>query len=114
MRGYEQAYSCRVRLSCGAGGRPVHSLYQLEAGGATEIISQRGLLPGEPWLAASEVAVGGGPPKDGVAQLQIADDGPRPEVEMFLHQRPERSRVSPCCAERLHHHAHRMGHPDRV
>jgi hypothetical protein len=38
MRGYEQAYSCRVRLSCGAGGRPVHSLYQLEAGCAAEVI----------------------------------------------------------------------------
>jgi hypothetical protein len=38
MRGYEQAYSCSVRLSCGAGGRPVHSLYQLEAGCAAEVI----------------------------------------------------------------------------
>jgi hypothetical protein len=38
MRGYEQAYSCRLWLSCGAGGRPIHSLYQLEAGSAAEIV----------------------------------------------------------------------------
>ena len=36
-------------------------VYQLEAGGTTEVVGPRGLLPGEPRLAAAEVAVRRGP-----------------------------------------------------
>src|SRR5215213_4091238 len=75
VRGYEQAHPCRAR------GLPARSPYQLEAGGAAEIVGSRGLLPREPGLATSEVAVGRGAREDGVAQSQIPDDGARSQVE---------------------------------
>src|SRR5215210_228529 len=114
VRGYEKAYPCGVRRSGSAGGPLAGACYQLEAGCATEIIGPRGLLPGEPRLAAAEVTVGRCPGEDGVAKPQVADDGARPEVEVLLYQRAKRRGVNPGGTERLNHHADRVGHADGV
>src|SRR5215210_7104023 len=84
------------------------------AGGAAEVIGPRGLLPGEAWLAAAEMAVCCGPREDRISKLQAADDGARPEVEVFLHQRTQSRRVRPCGTERLDHYADGVGDADRV
>src|SRR5215211_2448972 len=86
----------------------------LEASGAAEVIGPRGLLPGEPRLAPTEVAVSGGACEVRLPELQVADDGARPEVEVLLDQRTQGRRVHPCGAERLDHYADGVGDADRV
>ena len=62
------------------------------------VVHPRGRLPGELLVGAPEVAVGGGPPVDRPAQVEVADDRRRPQVEQLVDGRrdPRRGRPSRC------------------
>src|SRR5581483_6262360 len=79
-----------------------------ELGGAV------GALPGQVEVAAAEVPVGGHLAVDGPAQLQVADDAHRREVEVLVDQGHDLVAVDPLAAEGLDQHRHRLGHPDGV
>src|SRR5690242_20824368 len=49
-----------------------------------------GVLPGEARFVAAEVAVGGGLPVDGPAQVQLLHQGGRPQVEVVANQACDR------------------------
>lgn len=74
------------------------------------------------WLAvAAEVAVGGhvlietpAALLGQIAQSEGGDDGPRPQVEMLLHQGRQIVVAELAGAEGFHQDAHRTRHTDRV
>src|SRR5215210_907789 len=79
--------------------RPTYRMVQnLPCEGRTAQLSGAG--------GAAEVS---GPREDRISKLQAADDGARPEVEVFLHQRTQSRRVRPCGTERLDHYADGVG-----
>src|SRR5947209_5978682 len=57
-----------------------------EAGGYSQGGGFVGVLPGETFFVAAEVAVGGGLPVDRAAQVQRLDQGGGPQVEMVADQ----------------------------
>src|SRR5436190_16286659 len=77
-----------------------------------EVVELVGDLPGELLVAAAEVTVGGGALVDGPAQVEVADDGGRAEVENLLHALRDLGGVDRLGAERLHHHRDGPGHAD--
>ena len=64
-----------------------------EPGGRPQRVGPVGALPGEVVVLAAEVAVGGGLLEDRPAQVEVADDGARPQVEL-LAGRASRSSAS--------------------
>src|SRR5215468_8563449 len=60
-----------------------------------------GVLPGEARFVTAEVAVGGGLPVDGPAQVQLLHQGGRPQVEMVADQAGDRGPVDLLGAEGL-------------
>ena len=80
----------------------------LDVGEAVEV------LPGELLVAAAEVAVGGGAAVDRLAQVEVADDGGRPQVEDLVDHASICRGIDGLGAERLHHDRHRPGHADGV
>src|SRR5206468_7845878 len=71
-------------------------------------------LPGELLVRPAEVAVGGGAAVDRLAQVEVANDGGRPQVEHLANRLLDGQRVNRRRAERLDHDRHRLGHPDGV
>src|SRR5438067_5579993 len=86
----------------------------LEAEGALDVVELGGALPGELLLRAPEVAVGGGALVDGLAQVEVADDRRRTEVEDILDGSADLERIDGLGAEGLDHHRHGSGDPDGV
>src|SRR5436309_9674381 len=78
----------------------------LEAEGALDVVEFGGALPGELLLRAPEVAVGGGALVDGLAQVEVADDRGRTQVEDVLHRGTDLGGVDGLGAEGLDHHRH--------
>src|SRR5689334_5587488 len=70
---------------------------------APEVVEPGGVLPGEFLVLAAEVAVGGGSPVDGTAQVEGFDDGRRAEVEDLVDGRLDPRRIDGLGAEGLHH-----------
>src|SRR4051794_21341390 len=66
---------------------------QSEAEGALDVVELGGALPGELFLGAPEVSVGRGALVDRLAQVEVADDGRRPQVEDVLHGAADLGRV---------------------
>src|SRR2546423_7320246 len=79
-----------------------------------EGIQAAGALPGEVLLVATEVAVRGGASVDRPAQLEVADDRRRAEVEHLAHRFLDASRVDRLGPERLHHDRYRVSDTDGV
>src|SRR5947209_1266102 len=94
---------CRVSDARRELGRGDYRL-PLKAEGALDVVELGRALPGELLLRAPEVAVGGGAPVDGLAQVEVADDGRRAKVEDVLDGGGDLRRVDGLGAERLHHH----------
>src|SRR2546423_7803168 len=82
----------------------------LQAEGALDVVELGGPLPGELLLGAAEVAVGGGALVDGLAQVEVADDGSRAQVEDLLHCRADLAGVDRLGPEGLDHHRDGPGH----
>ena len=57
---------------------------RLSDGGA-QGVGAVGILPADAELLAAHVAVGGKLPVDWAAQVEVTDDGRRPQVEHLLH-----------------------------
>src|SRR3990172_7255818 len=72
-----------------------------QAGGLAERLRPVGPLPGGVDVAAAHVAVGGGRAVDRPAQVQVADDRVRAEVEVLLYQVQHAAVVKLVGAERL-------------
>src|SRR5438552_2685408 len=102
-----------ARLLLSDNGRPAKN-DQSEAEGALDVVDLGGALPGELLLGAPEVAVGGRALVDGLAQVEVADDRRRPQVDDLLHGAADLQRVDGLSAEGLHHHRYRPGDADCV
>src|SRR5438067_13535254 len=87
---------------------------RLKPEGALDVVELGGALPGELLLRAPEVAVGGRALVDGLAQVEVADDRRRPEVEHVLHGGRDLLRVDGLGAERLDHDRHGPGDADGI
>src|SRR3954469_25323909 len=85
-----------------------------EAGRGTQRIRLVGALPREVAFVAAEVAVGGGLRVDRPAQVEVAEDRGRAEVEVLAHELVDTRYRDPLRAERLDEHRHRMRDADRV
>src|ERR1700757_3923480 len=85
-----------------------------EAEGALDVVELGRALPGELLLRAPEVTVGGRALVDGLAQVEVAVDGRRAQVEDVLHGLADLRRVDGLSAERLDHHRHRPGDADGI
>src|SRR5215207_6055625 len=81
----------------------------LQAGGVAQGVGPVGPLPGEARLVASEVPVGSGRRVDWAPELEVADYGSGPQVEVFLDQGAQRRLVHDLGTEGLDHHADRVG-----
>src|SRR2546422_5644681 len=81
---------------------------------ALDVVELGHALPGELLLGAPEMAVGGRALVDGLAQVEIADDGRGPQVEDLLDAGGDLGGVDGLGAEGLDHHRHRARHTDRV
>src|SRR5579884_492108 len=79
-----------------------------ELGGAV------GALPGQVQVAAAEVPESGHLAVDGPAQLQVADDAHRREVEVLVDEGDDLVARHPLGAEGLDQHRDRLGHADGV
>src|SRR5438046_1181167 len=86
----------------------------LEAESALDVVELAGALPGELLLRAPEVAVGGRALVDGLAEVEVADDRRRSQVEHVLHGLADLERIHGLGAEGLDHHRHGPGHTDGV
>src|SRR4029450_5507357 len=85
-----------------------------ETQGALELVDPGGLLPGELLVVAPEVTVGGRLAVDGPAQVEVAQDGGRAQVEPVGDGRGDPRRVDGLGAERLDQERHGPGHADGV
>ncbi|EAU68690.1 hypothetical protein STIAU_6032 [Stigmatella aurantiaca DW4/3-1] len=96
----------------------LRAAHGLQAGAAREGLTQRillvGALPGELFLGAAEVPVRGGLLVDGPQQVQVLDNLARTQAEHLAHRQSNLLFRHGGRAERLHHHAHRLGDPDGV
>src|SRR5438874_11002244 len=79
-----------------------------------DVVELAGALPGELFLGAPEVAVGGRALVDRLAQVEVADDRCRPQVEHVLYGLADLERIDGLGPERLDHHRHGAGHADGV
>ena len=70
--------ACAVRLLC--------QLPDLEACRLAQQVGLVGLLPGSVDVVAAEMTVGGRLAIDRAAQVQVADDRARPQVEILVDQ----------------------------
>src|SRR4029453_6699415 len=84
------------------------------AGRLGQLLRPGGVLPGELGLGAAEVAVGGGPLVDRPAEVEVADDRRRAQVEELGQQLAELLGVDLLGAEGVDEHAHRVGDADGV
>src|SRR5579871_3019270 len=84
------------------------------ADGRLEGVQPAQLLPRELLLVATEVPVGGGAAVDGAAQVEVADDGRRAQVEHLVHRGHDLGRVHLFGAEGLDQQGDRTGHADGV
>src|SRR5579862_1464712 len=85
-----------------------------EPGGRTQRVGLVGALPGEVAVLAPEVPVRRGLPVDRAAQVEVAEDRRRPQVEVLADERLDlrhRDRLRP---GRLDEDRHRVRDPDRV
>src|SRR5438270_7282849 len=94
--------------------RPSASWRGSEPESALDVVELGRALPGELLLGAPEVAVGSGALVDRLAQIEVADDGRRPQVEDVLHGAADLGRVDGLGAERLDHDRHGPGNTDGV
>src|SRR5437763_16948584 len=74
-----------------------------------DVVELAGALPGELLLGAPEVAVGGRALVDRLAQVEVADDRRRAQVEDLLDGAADLQRVDGLGAEGLDHHRDRPG-----
>src|SRR5688572_32283880 len=86
----------------------------LEAEGTLQVVDLGGLLPAQLLVAPAEVAVGGGALVDRPAQLEVAQDGGRAEVEHLADGLADLRGVDGLGAERLDQQRHRVGDADGV
>src|SRR5258707_15375478 len=93
-------------------GKGTGNLAQARLG--AELVGLVGALPGEAVAAAAEVAVGRGRLVDRAAQLKVAEDRARAQVEILLHQLDDRLAGDLLGAERLDEQRQRPGDADRV
>src|SRR5947207_14023753 len=87
---------------------------ELEVECRLEVVELVGDLPGELLVAAAEVTVGGGALVDRPAQVEVADDGRRPEVEDVLDSLLDLGGIDGLGAERLDHDRDGPGHAEGV
>src|SRR5437764_869652 len=85
-----------------------------EAEGALDVVELGGALPGELLLRAPEMAVGGRALVDRLAQVEVADDRCRTQVEHVLDRCTDLGRVDGLGAERLDHDRNRPGDADGI
>ena len=83
------------------------------AGGA-ELRHTVGALPGEVRVLTAEVTVGGSFLVNGTAQVQVADDRTRAQVEHALDGLGDRGLIDASGAERIDHDGQRVAHADGV
>src|SRR5262245_30509501 len=86
----------------------------LDAERALQVTDAGGVLPGEVLVLTTEVTVGGGLLVDRPAQLEVADDGGRAEVEHVAHGVADLGGVDLLAPEGLDEHRHRLGDADGV
>src|SRR5207237_8730671 len=86
----------------------------LKAEGALDVVELGGALPGELLLGAPEVAVGSRALVDRLAQVEVADDRRRAQVEDLLDGAADLQRVDGLGAEGLDHHRDRPGDADGI
>src|SRR6476646_2519497 len=72
------------------------------------------ILPRRVDVGAAKVAEGGGRAVDGAAQLQVADNGAGPQIEVLLDQRHNGIVGHLARAESLDRDADRVGHADGI
>src|SRR5581483_5602928 len=81
---------------------------------STQCVGLVGALPREVPVLAAEVPIRGGLRVDGAAQVEVAEDRSRPQVEVLAHERldpRDRDRLRP---ERVDEDGHRVRDADRV
>ena len=96
--------------SCGARRRP-GSGRTAEAGGSAERVGLVGLLPGEVAVVAAEVAVRGGLRVDRAAQVEVAHDRGRAQVEVLADELLDPRDGTLLGAEALDEHRHGCATP---
>src|SRR5438132_10235119 len=84
----------------------------LEPEGALDVVELGGPLPGELLLGAAEVAIGGRALVDGLAQVEVANDGGRAKIEDLLHGTADLGGVDRLGPEGLDHRRDGPGHTD--
>src|SRR5262245_9845624 len=97
-RGPGSRTSCRSRARPAGPGPPAACS---ESQRGLEVVDPARLLPGELLVAATEVPVCGGLLVDRPAQVEVADDCRRTQVEDLLHRSGDRARVDRGGAEGL-------------
>src|SRR5688500_14801611 len=85
-----------------------------EPKGRLQVVDSGGLLPGELLVVATEVPVRRRLPVDRAAQVEVADDGRRPQVEDLSDGVADLVGVDGLAAEGLHEDRHGLGDADGV
>src|SRR5438132_4107670 len=86
----------------------------LQAQLALEVVQPSGVLPAELLLVAAKVSVGRRPPVNGTAQVEVADDRGRPEVEHIVDCLPDLGRINRLGPEGLDHDRDGTSHTDGI
>ena len=82
--------------------------------GGAQGVGAVGVLPADAELLAAHVAVGGELAVDRAAQVEVADDGRRPQVKHLLHGSGDLCIRHSARALRVDEHAHGLCHADGI